>query len=109
MKRNFDWGKIRQRWPHLENVVTPKTCADQVTVLIGMDNPAVHDIFARQEYKHRLCSPRGILTPFGWCVVGPLEREQMTIPQFHNLQLGGPTDLDLLFDRFVDGSERRHC
>ena len=95
---NFDWGEVCQRWPHLENVVTPKTCADRVTVLIGMENPAVHDIFE----KRKLRSPKGILTPFGWCVVGPLEREPMTIPQCHNLQLEGPTDLDPLFDRFVD-------
>ena len=48
-KKNFDWSEVRQRWPHLENVKTPNTCADRVTVLIGMDNPAVDDIFEKRK------------------------------------------------------------
>ena len=67
-----------------------------------MDNPAAHEIYEKTVDNHRLRSLRGILTPFGWCVVGPLERQGMNTPRCHDLQFRGPTDLGKSSERFVD-------
>ena len=41
-------------------------------MIVGYDHPDPLDIFETRKDPLRSNSPRALLTPFGWCVVGPV-------------------------------------
>ena len=53
----------------------PTYKSNDVTVIIGYDHPDLLDVIETRKDPHSSGSPRALLTPFGWCVVGPVTAE----------------------------------
>ena len=71
-KKSVSWDGVRQRWPFLREFEFPTNQSSEVTVIVGYDHPDPLDIFETRKDPLRSNSPRALLTPFGWCVVGPV-------------------------------------
>ena len=71
-KRSVSWDGVRQRWPLLREFDFPTNQSNEVTVIVGYDHPDPLDIFETRKDPLRSNSPRALLTPYGWCVTGPV-------------------------------------
>lgn len=67
----IDAEKLTNTWPHLANVPVSSTSEKDVGVLIGLDNPAIHEVFELRKDPLQPRAPRAIRTPCGWSFVGP--------------------------------------
>ena len=69
-----------QKWPHLQDVVLPKTGGEQVTILIGGDRPDIIDNYLDRRDGEK-GEPCAVKTPLGWTVYGPMgeSSEQVSI------------------------------
>ena len=85
---------IRKRWAHLSRIVPPKTDANHVSILIGVDNPEAHHVFDKKYDPLQKKSPYAVLTHFGWCIVGPIHRKFSDNLQCNHLASGGYAELD---------------
>uniref|UniRef100_A0A5S6QAV2 CCHC-type domain-containing protein n=1 Tax=Trichuris muris TaxID=70415 RepID=A0A5S6QAV2_TRIMR len=63
-------SQIKRQWEHLKDISSPAPTLDRVEMLIGMDVPLAHENFEVKVSPNDLVAPVGILTPFGWTVVG---------------------------------------
>ena len=77
-KRAVAWSGVLGRWPHLSGLKFPTHRSNDVTVIIGYDHPDLLDVIETRKDPLRSGSPRALLTPFGWCVVGPVTGERGT-------------------------------
>ena len=77
----------------------PETRSDRVSILIGSDNPQVHDVYEKRRDPLDKKAPEANLTPFGWCLVGPVRRLSSDGPQCHNVSA---VSLDETLNRFSD-------
>ena len=71
-KRAINLKGLVRDYPHLATVPLGPSTSEEVGMLIGLDNPALHEIFDQRAdpFNHR--APRAILTCFGWCIIGPV-------------------------------------
>ena len=97
-KRNFNWKDLQRQWPHLPDIELQDTAADRVVILIGMDNPAAHRVFASRYDRSKTKAPCAIQTPFGWCVTGPLHSVRSNYLRWNHLAIRNKPDLDVLFE-----------
>lgn len=63
---------LQDCWPHLADVDIATIRATHVSLIIGMDNPMAHEVYAAKADRRYSRSPRAHLTPSGRCVVGSL-------------------------------------
>lgn len=62
------------KWPHLRDIKLQEIDGGEVTVLIGMELTDAHDVVeSRREHQWKN-APMALSTPFGWCVVGKLDK-----------------------------------
>ena len=47
-KRHIDWNSLCKSWPHLNDVHLKSSGTEDVTILIGLDHPAIHEVL---EYR----------------------------------------------------------
>ena len=97
-KRNFNWNDLQRQWSHLPDIELQDTAADRVVILIGMDNPAAHRVFASRYDRSKTKAPCAIQTPFGWCVTGPLHSVRSNYLRWNHLAIRNKPDLDVLFE-----------
>lgn len=69
-ERRIDWPKMKSLWEHLADLDLPEINSNLVGVLIGMDVDEAHLRLATKTSQESSGTPKGILTPFGWEVVG---------------------------------------
>ena len=103
----IDWSTVKRDWPHLKDVTTPDdfTAAD-VKVLIGVKVSDAHDVIDdRKAPPHIKNAPRGVLTPFGWVIIGGINIDHPTTSQINFINdLALPLDgLPERFDRWCHG------
>ena len=84
-RRNVDLKDLQQRLPHLTRFELTETRADRVSILIGSDNPLVHDVYEKRRNPLDKKAPEANLTPIVWCLVGPIRRLSSDGPQCHNV------------------------
>ena len=77
-KRSVQGSGVLRRWPHLRGIEFPTHKPSDVTVIVGCDHPDLLDVFETRRDPLRSGSPRAILTPFGWCVIGPVAGKEST-------------------------------
>lgn len=51
-KRSVNLKKLKEDWPHLATVPLEAPTAEDVGILIGMDNPALYEIYAQTVDPH---------------------------------------------------------
>lgn len=71
-QQNVDLERLKTKWPHLSDIPLQETTIENVSVIIGMDHPALLTTYDVRFDPARQRAPRAILTPFGWCVIGPV-------------------------------------
>ena len=103
----INWHKVKSEWPHLREVPKGDLTPADVKVLIGMDITDAHTIIeSRQASPEHENAPRGIKTPFGWCIIGNVSSEA-TDPDYQTNALSTVAQqqpsLDEAFWRFCDG------
>ena len=59
-----------KRWPHLRDLTFPSVPAEEISLLIGADNPAAFKVLDVREGIDG--DPYGVRYPLGWTVIGPL-------------------------------------
>jgi hypothetical protein len=74
-KRSYSLKNLQRRWPHLRDVNSEQVDFGDVTVLIGADVQEAHQHLDYRKPPQGTIAPFGILTPFGWCCVGPIPEE----------------------------------
>ena len=62
---------IKTQWHHLTGCEFHMPDPKEVTLLIGVDQPAAHEVLEYRKDPLNIRAPRGLLTHFGWCVAGP--------------------------------------
>ena len=98
-RRNVDLKDLQQCWPHLARFKLPETRSDRVSILIGSDNPLVHEVYEKRRDSLDKKGSETNLTPFGWCLIGPIKRFSSDGPQCHNISTVSP---DETLNRFFD-------
>ena len=69
-----DWDEMKHRWPHLKRIQSPHADSARVTLIIGTDVPAAHEVLdSVRAPPDKPDAPIGIRTTFGWSVLGPLD------------------------------------
>ena len=58
MKRVVAWKKVIHDWPNLNGIELPRSDAAEFTVLIGVDNPASHEVLETLSDPLRKRAPR---------------------------------------------------
>uniref|UniRef100_A0A5S6QVC6 Peptidase aspartic putative domain-containing protein n=1 Tax=Trichuris muris TaxID=70415 RepID=A0A5S6QVC6_TRIMR len=66
-----DLNTVIRRFSFLHSVVVDTGDPQYVTLLIEMEYPAAHAAFESKSEWQDSRSPRAMLTPFGWSIVGP--------------------------------------
>jgi hypothetical protein len=66
--------KDLQDWPHLKGLVLPAIQSNEISLLIGADNPAVFKVLDEREGPAD--APYAVKYPLGWTVIGPLMNTQ---------------------------------
>ena len=70
-QNRVDVASLKREWSHLAGIEFNEDETVPVEALIGMDVVASHEILDLRKPSRRSNGPRAILTPFGWCIVGP--------------------------------------
>ena len=78
--RVVDNAKQKMDWPHLKDIECHDINGNQVTMLIGMDVFEAHQQVSIVRPPENQKAPYGLLTPFGWCIVG-------CIPQHNEINM----------------------
>uniref|UniRef100_A0A5S6Q4K1 Peptidase A2 domain-containing protein n=1 Tax=Trichuris muris TaxID=70415 RepID=A0A5S6Q4K1_TRIMR len=61
---------VKAEWQHLKDLPFPSVTSGRVEVLIGMDVPLAHRHYDMRCDSRQRNAPVGLLTPFGWTIVG---------------------------------------
>ena len=72
-QRQVQLSEIIKNWRHLLDIPLKSPGQEEVSILIGSDHPAVHEILEYRADPEKSRAPRAIRTHFGWCVIGPVE------------------------------------
>ena len=59
-----------KRWPHLKDLRFPSVPVEEISLLIGADNPAAFKVLDTREGSDG--EPYAVRYPLGWTVIGPL-------------------------------------
>lgn len=70
-----DWPRLKRRWPHLRALDIPAIHTNQVGCFIGTNEPKELLQFEIRGLSEE--DPVGILTPFGWSVIGEIPVTRM--------------------------------
>uniref|UniRef100_A0A5S6QPA6 CCHC-type domain-containing protein n=1 Tax=Trichuris muris TaxID=70415 RepID=A0A5S6QPA6_TRIMR len=70
--RTLHLPAVKTQWSHLAEIRFPVATIAQVEVLIGMDAPLAHRYYDMKLPQNPNKGPVGVLTPFGWTVIGRL-------------------------------------
>ena len=86
-KQTLDVNSARNTWPYLKDISIPQIDPEKVVVLIGMDVPQAHQELDVRRAEPISSGPIATLTPFGWCVSGPITfpGRNWSIPQINSL------------------------
>ena len=71
-RRTIDMERLMSDWPHLNSLPLTMRMVEEVSLIVGLDHPAFHEILDQRVDRLQPKAPRAILTLFGWCVVGPI-------------------------------------
>ena len=72
-KRKFDVASLKQKWLHLRDLNIPQVDYGEIGILIGADQQRAHSQLDCRHPPIGVVAPSGIRTPFGWCIVGPVQ------------------------------------
>lgn len=77
--------------------------------MIGLDNPALHEVLKLRQDRLQLHNPSAVRTPFGWSFVGPSFRDKeschdvaaISFQIFSGKQSSNKDLLDTIFRQFL--------
>ena len=69
--KTFDPEEVIGRWKHLAGIDVVSPHPSEVGLLIGADQPSALEVIEYKKDPLNGRAPRGLLTPFGWTIVGP--------------------------------------
>ena len=89
-RKKCNWPREKMHWSHLADLNLPAVDSSLVTVLLGRDVRGAHDVTEQRKAPTDCNGPDAILTPFGWCVVGPIPtkvfKSTATGPQINHVR-----------------------
>ena len=101
--QTLDVDSAKRAWPYLNKLPLPEVNPKEVCILIGMDIPQAHTELDVRRATPASSGPVATLTPFGWCVAGPinLPRKRKAVSHhFHSLV--AEESLSLQVEKFWD-------
>ncbi len=66
----IQWSKIKEKWPHLNEIPFESASKRQIDVMIGSDHPLFH-LALKEVSGRRSSDPIARLTNLGWVCFGP--------------------------------------
>ncbi|KFD67337.1 hypothetical protein M514_05220 [Trichuris suis] len=100
--------EIKEQWNHLKEVSFPTTALERVEMLIGIDAPLAHRYFDVKVSSKSRAAPVGVLTPFGWTIIGrvpnacPTSERQEEQKWIRRHVMHGTNHLEELMKRFLE-------
>ena len=102
--RRINWPALKREWGHISDIDLPAINSELVTVLLGRDTRGVHDIYETRRSEDE-SAPEAVLTPFGWCVTGPIPTRVLhTLPSSPSIHQLHPSVSS--FELLTDSLER---
>jgi len=77
--RKADWDHLVKKWPHLSGLNLTYDPSLKVEILVGTDHIETQEIYQYKKDPFGRRSPRAILTPFGWTIIGRKETENIVL------------------------------
>ena len=94
-KKPIELTKWKTEWSHLSDIEIPGILdSTELTIDIGENCSDALDILDKRVDTETRNAPRGLLTPFGWCITGRLGQKSsgnplcMLISSFEDIDLG---------------------
>jgi hypothetical protein len=83
-KKKVHWPTVKAEWKHIEDLELPAVDTSLVTILLGRNVRGVHQVSEERLAPPDTNGPDAYLTPFGWCVAGPVP---LKLVQFNQISI----------------------
>ena len=83
-KKKVQWPTVKSEWKHIEDLELPAVDTSLVTILLGRNVRGVHQVSEERIAPPDSNGPDAYLTPFGWCVAGPVP---LKLLQFNQISI----------------------